>query len=218
MVTDCAEIVHDLKTPLAVIELEAELIRQDLAACPPSVRAAIYRIRENVAFMDRLVRDLLDRAALDDGELAIQRHPTELSSLIAETVERSVPAAERTRVCIEVRESVTVSVDELRIQRVVANLVDNALKHAPRDTRVTVRLERTGELACVSVIDGGPGLDAHQTAYLFDKFTRASKADGTGLGLYISRQIVEAHGGEVGYARDADASSRFFFALPAASP
>ncbi|MGE5181038.1 MAG: sensor histidine kinase [Acidobacteriota bacterium] len=210
--------MHDLKNPLAVIELETELIRQDLAACPPSVRAAVRRIRDNVAFMDRLVRDLLDRAALDDGQLVIRRHPTELSSLIAETVDRSVPAAERPRVCIEVREAVTVTVDELRIQRVVANLVDNALKHAPRDTRVTVRIERTGELACVSVIDGGSGVDAEHTAYLFDKYTRASTADGSGLGLYISRRIVEAHGGHLGFARDPDASSRFFFALPAAEP
>lgn len=213
-----AEIVHDLKNPLATIQLELFLVADTLGdRAPAMLQTAVSRIMHNVAFIDRMVSGLLDSTAIDAGEFVLRRRPTELRALLVQVVERSIATRDRHRVVIEAPCPITLTIDDLRIERVVANLVQNALAFAPPSSGIVIRLDTARGAARVSVIDPGPGITADETAYIFDKYRRASRAhahDGSGLGLYISKRIVEAHGGRIGVESVHGEGSRFFFELP----
>jgi PAS domain S-box-containing protein len=209
---EMAEIVHDLKSPLSTIALEAHLLGDRLAT--PN---QVGRIERNVAYMDRLVHELLDLCSIDAGRFTIERRPTELRSLIERVLERVLPSADRDRVLLDAGSNVVVSCDDGRVERVIANFIENALKYAPPRSAIVVRLAITASHACVSVIDSGPGIPDDETSTLFDKYRRASTArghNGSGLGLYVSRKIIEAHGGRVGVESRRNVGSRFFFELP----
>jgi signal transduction histidine kinase len=211
---DMAEIVHDLKNPLSTIAIDAQALgfRQSAAATPSQV----WRIERNVAYMDRLVQDLLDLCALDTGCLRIERRPVELRALLERVLDRVLPAHQRDRVYLDACEHVVVTCDEYRIERVVANLVENAIKYTPATGDIIVRLRTRFPITTVSVIDCGPGLSPSECECVFDKFKRAStgRCNGSGLGLYVSRKIIDAHGGRLGVESVPGLGSRFFFELP----
>lgn len=209
---EVAEIVHDLKSPLATIALEAQLLSQrradDASQCA--------RIERNIVYMDRLVQELLDLCAIDAGKLQLDRKPAELGDVLHHVLSR-VPAADRARIHVELHGPVIVACDAPRIERVLANFVENALKYGHRGSEVTVRLTIAASCARVSVIDDGPGLSAQEAAGVFDKFKRASSSlgfAGSGLGLFVCRKIIEAHGGRIGVESMKGAGSRFYFELP----
>lgn len=209
---EMAEIVHDLKSPLSTIALEAHLLGDRLAS-PHQVG----RIERNVAYMDRLVHELLDLCSIDAGRFSIQRRPTELRDLVERVLDRVLSTSDRERVYVDAPASVIVACDDYRIERVLANFIDNALKYAPPRSSIVVRLSVTATHAVVSVIDSGPGIPNAELATLFDKYRRASTSrghGGSGIGLYVSRKIIEAHGGRVGVESVPGAGSRFFFELP----
>lgn len=215
---DVAQIVHDMKNPLSTIALEMSVLHATAEKIDAyAIERSVARITSNLEFVDRLIQDLLDLCAIDCDAFAIRRSPQELRALIERVVERAVPTRDASRVYIEAHEAVAVEIDALRIERVVANLVCNALKYSPRDAAIVVRLEMGADRACVSVIDAGPGIDEAERDYIFDKFRRAKNAsglDGCGLGLYVSKRIVEAHGGTIGVDSNAGVGSRFYFELP----
>lgn len=215
---ELASIVHDLKNPLATIALESYMLELRFTeAMDQAMLKAFGRIRQNLDFVDRLVHDLLDTAASDAGGLELVRRPTELAALIEDVIERSVPSRDRNRVFLEAPSAVIAEIDDVRIQRVVANLVQNALKYSPPAGGVIVRVEASAERVTVSVIDAGPGVPAHEQPFLFARYRRASTGagiEGTGLGLYVSRRIVEAHGGAIGVENVRGAGARFYFELP----
>jgi len=209
---DVVEIVHDLKSPLATISLETQLLASHV------IRAEqVERIERNVAYMDRLVHELLDLCSIDHGQFRVSRRPIELRGLVADVIERMIPSPLRQRVHLEGSVAVVVACDDRRIERVVANLVENALKYASSRGAITVRLSVTATHACVSVIDAGPGIPAEELATLFDKYRRGASAaavSGSGIGLYVSRKIVEAHDGRIGVDSMPGLGSRFYFELP----
>ncbi|NVB79840.1 MAG: response regulator [Kofleriaceae bacterium] len=212
---EVAEIVHDLKSPLATIALDAQLLSQrrsdeDMHA------SQCARIERNIVYMDRLVQELLDLCAIDAGKLQLDRKPAELGDVLQHVLAR-VPSGERSRIRVEVQGPVVVACDEPRIERVLANFVENALKYGHRGSDVIVRLTIAASCARVSVIDDGPGLTAQEAAGVFDKFKRASSSigqPGSGLGLFVCRKIIEAHGGRIGVESMKGAGSRFYFELP----
>jgi PAS domain S-box-containing protein len=216
---DVAQIVHDLRNPLSTIGLEARLLDDRLAHGHPSdTRDALARITRNVAFLDRMVQDLLDLCSLDAGRLELHRRPTELRMLLEQVIDRVVPTRDRGRVSLRAAEPLTTSIDDLKIERVVANLLQNALKYAPKITGIVVGLAAVKDAIRVSVTDAGPGMTPAETGYAFDKFWRSSTAgsrEGSGLGLYVSKKIVEAHGGWIDVTSVQGAGSEFFFELPA---
>ena len=213
------ELVHDFKSPLATISLEMSLLQETVAQnATPAVRASIARIARNVAYIDRLVRDLLDSSSIDAGELSLQRRPTELCNLLRLVIDRSVASRDRARIYLDVREHVVVNLDAPRIERVVANMLSNALKYGPTTGGIIIRLEQLAGSVRISVIDGGPGVADSARRLIFERFMRTPDArthEGSGLGLYVSRKIVEAHGGTIGADHVAHVGSRFFFELPA---
>jgi signal transduction histidine kinase len=216
-----AQIVHDLKNPLSSIALEAELLD---ARIPWGERfdatPAIDRIRRNVIFLHRLIYDLMDVCTLWNGECELHLARCDLRELLKSVVARVVVSTDRARVFLDARESVDVMIDELRIERVIANLLDNALKYTPTSGGIIVRLTREEHTAQISICDAGPGLSPAEIAVVFEPYRRGASSagrHGSGLGLYVSKQIVEAHGGSIGVESVRGSGARFFFALPAAS-
>jgi signal transduction histidine kinase len=218
---DVAQIVHDLRNPLSTIALEACLLDAKLiGVVNADARRAVGRITHNVAFLDRMVNDLLDLCSIDAGRLVIHREPRELRSLLQVVLERVISTRDRGRAILEAPTPVIVAIDELRIERVIANLLQNALKYAPK-SEIVLRLDVTGEQASISVCDAGPGMTADEVTYVFDKYRRTAAAlahEGLGLGLYVSKKIVEAHGGRIGVESRHGAGSRFYFELPRFDP
>ncbi len=210
---DVAQIVHDLKGPLSTIALEAELLD---SADPVMRRNVVSRMMLNIGFLDRLVRDLLDLCALDTGRFALQRSRTELRELVEHVIERCIPTRDRHRVHVDIAASATVEVDDIRIERVIANLLQNALKFSKAPAELIVRVEVHAHDARVSVIDAGPGIAATEHRTIFERFRRgrARTRDSSGLGLYVSKRIVEAHGGSIGVESEPGTGSQFYFELP----
>jgi signal transduction histidine kinase len=211
-----AQIVHDLKSPLSTIGLETclleERMRGDRESC-----AALARVQRNLAFLDRMVHDILDSLAIEAGELDLKRTSAELRALLQRVIERVVPTRDRTRVYLDARNPAMVSIDDLRIERVVANLLTNALKYAPPASEVVVRLEMRSSGVRVSVIDAGTSMTPSDLLVVFDRFRRVGSSashEGSGLGLYVSRRIVEAHGGHIDVECARGIGTRFFFDLP----
>jgi signal transduction histidine kinase len=211
---DLSAIVHDLKNPLGVIVLEAQALEQRLGRAAESVHHSLERIAMNAMYVERLVSWLLDLAATDEGKLQLRLERVDLAVLVRSTVERAVPSADRGRVFIDVRRTLSVRGDAMRLERVVANLVDNALKHGPRDLPVTVRLDERAGDACVSVIDQGAGLAPEDVNTCFERYHRGARSEGHGLGLYLSRKIIEAHRGRIGVQTTRGKGARFYFVLP----
>jgi signal transduction histidine kinase len=213
-----AHLVHDLKNPLSTIALEFELMDAKLSIeGPVEVSAAIARIRRNVRFLDRLVYELMDACTLSNGRFALRRSPCELRALVIETVDRTVPSADQHRVTVDVTDPAEVMADELRIERVLANLLDNALKYTPSSGGIAIRMSADDRSAHVSVCDSGPGIAPEEIELLFQPYRRAATSrarPGTGLGLYVSKQIIEAHGGTIGVESVRGMGARFHFALP----
>jgi signal transduction histidine kinase len=214
------QIVHDLKNPLHTIALETTILQHKLAG-QQAVDAgpALDRILGNIEYLDRMVNDLLDACSPEETRRTLALAPTDLRVLLESVIERNVSTRDRDRVFLEAEYPVMVIVDDLRIQRVVANLLSNALKYSPLDGHVVVRLELHDAHCTVSVIDAGSGVTPAEASFIFDKYRRTRTArirEGSGLGLYVSRQIVEAHGGRIEVECVDGIGSRFYFELPIA--
>ena len=215
LLDDVAALVHDLKNPLSAILLETRLLELAAEGSSPSARQRLERLAHNALYVERLVGELLDLVASDADRLEIRRERVELAALVHDTIERAVPAGERGRVVIEIRDAPAILGDALRLERVLANLVDNALKHTAPGTAITVRLEERAGCACVSVSDRGRGHTAAEVQACFERFHRGpGDREGHGLGLYICRKILEAHRGRIGVESKPGQGARFYFLVP----
>lgn len=209
---DVACIVHDLKGPLHTISIALSLLE---TPDDPRDKRALEAIRASTSYMDRMVRDLLD--CTHEGPLAISRRQVSLASLLETVISRVDGLSARERVVLEVRDRVYAMIDVTRIERVITNLLTNAISYSPSPSLVVVRLESTRGVASVSVIDRGPGVSPSEATELFNRYRRGSagaRASGSGLGLYASRRIVEQHGGTIGVESAGTCGSRFFVELP----
>ncbi|HEX4354214.1 MAG TPA: HAMP domain-containing sensor histidine kinase [Polyangiales bacterium] len=210
-------LAHDLRNPLAAIALEATLAGERLEhADHDAMRRGLHRIQRNTEYLARMVEDLLDLGAFDHGHLRMRQRATELRKLLEQVIERTSLAHDCGQLVLDAPQPITTTIDPVRIERVVANLLQNALKYAPGRTTV-VSLALVRGCARVSVDDEGPGIDPAEHATIFERYQRgraAGATDGSGLGLYVSRCIVEAHGGHIGVAAERGQGSSFYFELP----
>ncbi|HEY7213457.1 MAG TPA: HAMP domain-containing sensor histidine kinase, partial [Thermoanaerobaculia bacterium] len=201
-----ATLSHELRHPLGVILSYAEILAGDAEALRlPVVRKAAETIRRNVHTQERLIADLLDLSRLQTGKLAIQRQPVQLAPLLAEVAEAVRAEMDLKRIELrleEAEEPLAVEADPMRVQQVLWNLLQNAVKFTPEGGRVTARLQRAGGEARLSVEDTGEGLEPGLLPNLFQMFRQAdsrasSRHGGLGIGLALVRQLVELHGGRV---------------------
>ncbi len=210
---EVVSLVHDVRTPLTIIMLEAQMIRRRLegSASEPVLRG-LARIEENAAYIDRLVADLVDLSSLDAGHFVLRLECVDLARLVGEAVEL-ISTSGRARVTIELHDLLHVQGDPARLQRVVVNLVGNALKFSVGG-HVTVRLEGHEINARVSVIDDGPGLTMEEAARVFDLHDSGEPGPrGHGMALHICQRIVDAHGGRIGVNSAPGKGSQFYFEL-----
>jgi signal transduction histidine kinase len=209
---------HDLRSPLTAILLQAQL-QQEAARTRGDGRAArgLDGLATNVWRMQAMLDDLVDTVQLESGQLRLERELVELHVFLAEALGRS--ALDVGRVRLEVAADLPpVTADPARLERVVVNLLSNALKYSPPEAEVVLHAERDGDEVRVHVRDRGPGLAPAEQARVFERFYRARTdvKDGLGLGLYIARLLVEAHGGRIWVESEVGAGCTFGFTLPLA--
>ncbi|MCC3761831.1 HAMP domain-containing protein [Glycomyces sp. TRM65418] len=206
------ETSHELRTPLAVLITGADVLLRHPEPDLDLYREGLERSR-NAA--ERL-RDAVGELLVDARGRArvIDRRPTDVTALVREVFEEVGAFAASRSVRLELRGGpAEAPVDGPSIRRAVANLVHNAVKHAPAGTAVAVAVERSAGTIAVLVADAGPGVPAVERDRVFERFWRGDRAPGTGLGLPIARQIAQAHGGDVTLL-DAEEGCRFRLDLP----
>jgi len=213
-----ADVAHELRTPVASLRAQAEGIAEGVLA-PDAARLA--SLVEDTAHLSRLVKDLQELSAADAGSLSYRMEPLAVGSLIDSEVARArTRAREGVAVVSVCTDGVTVLGDEGRLSQVLRNLLDNALRHTDQgQVRVTCRAE--GPVAVVEVEDTGEGIPEADLPYVFERFYRADAArardtGGSGIGLAISRRIVEDHGGRVFARRSESGGAVVGFTVPTA--
>ncbi|MBK1686431.1 hybrid sensor histidine kinase/response regulator [Rubrivivax gelatinosus] len=215
---------HELRNPLSAIASAAAVLSRAQGA-EPERRRAVEVVERQTRHLRKMVDDLLDATRLASGKLRIERAPVELSTLVRHVRTHFEAAGRADGLTIELRcEPVWVEGDEVRLEQVVANLLDNACKYTPAGGRVRVRLHAEGEQAVLEVADDGPGLEPELLPRVFDSFSQGARPidrspGGVGLGLAIVQQIVALHGGSVEAANGGDlGGSVFTVRLAKASP
>ena len=196
---------HELNTPLTPVRLQLHLLQSGaLGPLAERQKKALSILDRNAARLSFLVNDILDVARLESGRMEVNRTPQRLGALLSDSIESYEETARRVGVQLQLDASAdaVVDVDGDRITQVLYNLVGNALKFTPDGGRVVVRTRMDDGQAIIEVQDDGPGLTADQIGRLFQPFSRVhdtqqSTVAGTGLGLYICKGIVDAHGGAV---------------------
>ncbi len=211
-----AVVSHDLKSPLSSILLATDAMSSG-ASDADHVRQTTDRIRRSASHMKAMVDDLLELAKLEAQSFTLQLQVVDSRQMVEEALRIASPLAEAKRVSMTAQliDSPSLQADPERIFRVLSNLLGNAIKFSPVGGTVLVRAERSGRELLITVIDNGPGIAADDLPHVFDRYWTAQPASkiGSGLGLYIAKGIVEAHGGRI-WAECSAGTTRFAFALP----
>jgi signal transduction histidine kinase len=225
-----ADIAHELRTPLAVMQANLEGMMDKVLPLDPE---QIGSLHEQTLLLNRLVGDLRLLTLAESGELQLERKLTSLEALIHKVIEHIQPQARQQGVelRLDVQNGLSpVSIDADRITQVLNNIIANALRYTSPGKTITIKAENINQLVKgvqVSVIDPGPGIEAEDLPYVFERFYRVDKSrarasGGSGLGLTIVKQLVEAHGGKVEAASPAffvdgqkGYGTRITFTLPA---
>ncbi len=216
-----AMVTHDLRNLLGGIALGAELLRDAARAGHPTVMLDRHaeRIQRCTAQMNRLICDLMDVASLDAGRLSVVPVSQNVTVLVRETMDAFQPPATAQGITLtsETGPGVgAVDLDHNRMLQVLANLLGNALKFTPSGGKVSLRVEAYDEFVQFVVRDTGEGIAADRLGQVFERFfqTHANDRRGLGLGLYIAKSIVDAHGGKIWAESTPGVGSAFFVRMP----
>jgi signal transduction histidine kinase len=208
-----SDVSHELRTPLTALVAEASLLSEHLDAMPEEARRPAELLVNDVARLRDLVEDLMEISRLDAGEARVRAEPVDIGSLVATAV-RSRRWDDR--VSID-RDDVVLTTDPRRLERIVANLIGNALEHSGRDVSVRVGMDGLG--AFVEVTDTGPGIPPDRLLHVFDRFYKADSSragPGSGLGLAIALENARLLGGDLDVWSEVGRGTRFTLRLPLA--
>jgi PAS domain S-box-containing protein len=212
---------HELRTPLTTLYARVQLVERRLARegfDPAVVLRDVTLVRQAADRLKTLIDRLLDISRIRSGQLQLERGETDVAamtqsvaSMLAETSGRQI-----TLQASDPSESYHVAIDAVRMEEVVVNLIDNALKYSPPDTAIDVELTSAPDTLRIAVRDHGPGIRMAERSRIFEPFHRSSASGGAGvgLGLHIAKEIVELHGGTLSVETPADGGSRFVIAMP----
>ena len=218
-----ADASHELRNPLAIIRTNVDVALADPDASTDDLRQTIAVVKRAGDRMSLLVDDLLALARRQEPTL--EHEPVDLGAAVAEASDDFMVPAETRDIVLDraIAPGVVVTGDREALKRVVANLLDNAVRLAPAGSRIRLATGSEGNRAWIAVADEGPGISPEDQAHVFDRFWRADKAraradGGSGLGLAIVRQLVESHGGEVRMHSKVGVGSSFVVWLPITRP
>lgn len=220
---------HELKTPMAAVKGYADMLvrntqHEESAALASWQVEALETIDQATNRLVELTEDLLDVARLQAERIQLHVEPHDLISLARRVMKRFQMASTRHTLSLVAQdEFVVASLDVRRTEQIIGNLLSNAIKYSPEGGSVTITIEQDDEagLAKLSVSDQGIGIPANQQSILFNRFARADNArergiTGTGLGLYLCRELVELQGGHLWFASEEGCGSTFYMTLPLA--
>jgi signal transduction histidine kinase len=219
-----ALVAHDLRTPLQSVLMQLEaLLRRSEGEAAQVPMTTLEAMKRNGQQLDRLIRDLLDASRVDAHGVSLDLASVRLPELIASVVSQLEGVLGSHPVTIEVTgQPPSVKVDPRRIEQVVTNLIENASKYSDEGAPIHVVIGSSGGGATVSVQDQGPGISPEELPRLFDRYFQAQRARvkrrGLGLGLFITKGLVEAHGGAITVESIPGAGSTFRVWFPAERP
>jgi len=210
---------HELRTPVALIKGYASTLRRDDAKWDKrTISDSLAVIEDEADRLAKMIDDLLDASRLQAGGLSLNRADVALGVLATRVAERLGSQSSKHQIVVDFPEKFPVILgDEMRLEQVLVNLVSNAIKYAPKgEIRISGSVRPEQVIVCVS--DEGQGIDARDLPHIFDRFYRSTTAvkhtKGAGLGLYLARAIVEAHGGRIWPDPKPDSGARICFSLP----
>jgi two-component system OmpR family sensor kinase len=214
-------LAHDLRNYLGAIRGRVEMVlRRATHDGNHSTVHDTVELRKSVDRLGRLVSDLLDIARIDQGLFELTAEATDLVPLVREAA--AVLEVPGTAIEVEVPSALLVVADPLRVRQAVDNLLANAVQHAPAGTAVRIEVARAqsdgaSPSTLIRVSDRGPGIDPQLLPRLFDRFTRSSDSNGLGIGLFLARQIAQAHGGQLEVTSSSAIGTQFTLVLPTES-
>ena len=211
---------HELRTPLTTLYARLQLIerrlgRQDLD--PAAALRDVTLVRQAADRLKTLIDRLLDVSRIRSGQLQLERETTDVAAMIESVVLMMAETSGRniTLQASPPLKNYRAAVDGVRVEEVVVNLIDNAVKYSPRDTAIDVELTSTPSAIRIAVRDHGPGIQGEERTRIFEPFHRSSaSAPGVGLGLHIAKEIVELHLGTLTIETPVDGGSRFVVTMP----
>jgi two-component system sensor histidine kinase KdpD len=217
-----AALSHDLRTPLTALVGLAESMTLARPPLPPEQAELAAALADQARRMSTLVHNLLDMARIETGEMRLHREWQPFEEVVGSALASLKPALSRHRIDVAVPRGLPlVEYDATLIERVLANLVENAAKYTPEGSTIRIEAAAADGKLTVAVIDDGPGLPPGREREIFDKFTRGgheSATPGVGLGLAICRAIVAAHHGSISARSNAQRGATFTFSLPLGAP
>ena len=216
-----ANVSHELRTPLGLIKISASSLLMDDADFDRATQEKfLHSIREETTKLERIVEHLLDLGRIESGRLRLDKQPTDLGQLVRNTTKAMEALSDRHRLVSElVTEPLVATLDAKRVEQVLRNLLDNAIKYSPAGGTVTVQVYGDQQQILLAVSDEGIGIPAEEWDRIFERFHRVEneitrRLRGAGLGLAVCRGIVEAHGCRIWVESQPGAGSTFCFTLP----
>ena len=213
---------HDLRTPLTSLVGLSESLTLSRPALSPAQRSMAEALHQQSLRMSTLVANLLDMARITSGEIRLNREWQPIDEVIGSALRASEPLLFAHRVEIRLAPDLPiVQIDAVLIERVLCNLIENAVKYTAAGSAITISVEAEGEVMRLTVSDNGPGIPPGREDAIFEKFSRGereSSIPGVGLGLAICRAVVEAHGGSIRASRAQEGGAAFIITVPLGTP
>jgi signal transduction histidine kinase len=219
--TVLANVSHEFRTPLAAQLASIELLREGLKTSPPEkLEELVLSLERGTLRLTRLIDNLLESVRIESGQIDVRRQTIALADVVddARVLVEALLRQRRQPLEVELPEGLELQGDATRLTQVFVNLIANASKFAPEDTPIRIGASADGNLIQTWVEDSGPGLPEGDTVGIFERFKRGGSQEpepgGLGLGLWISRSIVERHGGSITAGRTSEGRTRFTLSLP----
>ena len=209
---------HELKTPITTLKASLQLLdRIKNSSSSNTLPRLVDQANKSMGKITSLIDDLLNSSRTTEGQLHLNKTTFTITEMLAQCCNH-IRMEGKYELLIKGDEQLKIHADEHRIDQVVVNIVNNAVKYAPDGKEISLIIEETGDMAKISIKDNGPGIPAERIPHLFDRYYRAdhngNQYSGLGLGLYISSEIIKRHGGQIGVESELGNGSTFWFTLP----
>jgi signal transduction histidine kinase len=213
-------VAHDLRNPLSALSTSVQLIPPGEPLPPePRIRRTLDLVRRQLTKLERMINDFMDMTKIDSGTLELQTARHDLRGLVQEVVQLFEATQPGHRLELSLPdEPLMVDCDSLRVEQIVSNIMSNAIKYSPSASKVEIRLFRDADEAVIAVRDYGIGISEHDLEHLFEPFRRSRLSEetipGAGLGLYVVRRLIDAHGGRIEVDSVPGRGAKFYVRLP----